>query len=244
MLGVALLAVLWLGISADRQVGARQEQTVAASAVPARPDAGGASRSARTDATTVFAAVDGLELTLPHARPLAVGYHEASSVEALAFTPFGSLLSNDNPSGYTAPAAAAGPEYRVLSSQGRGRPATSSVDVAVPLGDIAFAPITGTVRTVTEYPLYGRVRDWRVEITPEGRPDLTVVLVHLLRPNVSVGDAVTAGETAVAVPRLLPFDSHIDGVLDERHPHVHIEVTPSSEPDPIDPNQPAQPAGD
>lgn len=244
-LGVALLAVLWVGISANRQVGARPEQSVAAAAVPPRPDAtASVSRSARTTAGAVFATVEGLELALPHRSPLAVAFHEASRVEALAFAPVGKLVANDNGTRFTPPADVAGPKYRVLSSRGRARPPTSAVDVAVPLGDAVTAPVTGTVKTVTEYPLYGRVRDWRVEITPRGRPDLTVVLIHLLRPSVEVGDAVTAGQTPVAVARLLPFDSHIDYVLASKHPHTHIEVKPSVEPEPIDPNLPAQPAGD
>lgn len=242
VLGISLLAVVWLGVSANRQVGAEPEQSVAARAVPARPDSAGASRSART--APVFATVDGLDLALPHSRPKVVAFHEASRAEALELAPVGVLAGNDNPTSFTPPADAAGPAYRVLSSRGRARPATSAIDVAVPLGDAAAAPVTGTVRAVTEYPLYGRVRDWRVEITPEGRPDLTVVLIHLLRPTVDVGDTVTAGQTPIGVARLLPFASHVDYVLDQRHPHVHMEVKPASEADPIDPNEPAQPAGD
>ena len=241
-LGVSMLAVVWLGFSANRQVEAQPEQAVAAAAVPARPDAADTSRSARTAA--VFATVDGLQLALPHGRPKALAFHEASRAEALELIPVGVLAANDNPSNFTAPADTTGPAYRVLSSRGRARPATSAIDVAVPLGDAAAAPVTGTVKAVTEYPLYGRVRDWRVEITPEGRPDLTVVLIHLLRPTVNVGDTVTAGSTSVGVARLLPFASHVDYVLDQRHPHVHIEVKPASEAEPIDPNEPAQPAGD
>ena len=241
-LGIGLLAVVWLGVSANRQVGAEPEQAVAASAVPARPAAADSSRSVR--AAAVFAMVDGLELAMPHGRPEVLAFHGASRAEALELAPVGVLAGNDNPTNFAPPADTTGPAYRVLSSRDRARPATSAIDVAVPLGDAAAAPITGTVKAVTEYPLYGRVRDWRVEITPEGRPDLTVVLIHLLRPTVDVGDTVTAGQTPIGVVRLLPFASHADYVMDQRHPHVHIEVKPASESEPIDPNQPAQPAGD
>lgn len=241
-LGISLLAVVWLGVSANRQVGAEPGQSVAASAVPSRPGSDDASRSARTAA--VFATVDGLELAMPHGRPQVLAFHEASRAEALELAPVGVLAGNDNPTSFTPPADTEGPAYRVLSSRGRARPATSAIDVAVPLGDAVAAPVNGTIRAVTEYPLYGRVRDWRVEITPEGRPDLTVVLIHLLRPTVDVGDTVTAGQTPIGVARLLPFASHVDYVMDQRHPHVHIEVKPASEAEPIDPNEPAQPAGD
>lgn len=238
----ALLAMVWLGVSANRQVGALPEQTVAAGTVPQRPTGSDASRSDRVAAT--FASVEGLELALPHGSPKALAFSEASRAEALELAPIGVLAGNDNAGNFTAPADATGPSYRVLASLGRARPATSAVDIAVPLGDAAAAPVTGTVRSVTEYPLFGRVRDWRVEISPEGRPDLTVVLVHLLRPTVDVGETVTAGETPIGVVRLLPFASAVDNVMDQRHPHIHVEVKPASESEPIDPNQPAEPAGD
>ena len=240
-LSVALLAIVWVGFTANRQVGARPLETVAQ--VPARPDAlAAASRSARNASLPAFASVDGLQLTLPHAKPVLVGFHEASMVEALELDPVGHLLSNDNATRYTPPADVAGPDYRVMSSRGRSRPATSAVDVAIPLGDGVVAPVTGTVTAVTEYPLYRRVRDWRVEITPAGREDLRVVLIHLLKPVVKVGDTVTAGEDSLAVARLLPFDSHIDYLMKAKQPHTHIEVKPAVESGPIDPNQPAAPA--
>ncbi len=239
---VAMLVVGWVGVTANRQVGARPAAPVAAEQVPARPQ-GQVSRSAR-DAAASFASVDGLPLSLPHPHPLLIGFHEASRVEALAMAPVGKLTANDNATRFVAPADTEGPDYRVLASRGRARPATSAVDVVVPLGDDVRAPVTGTVTAVTEYPLYGRVHDWRVEITPVGREDLTVVLIHLLKPNVRVGDEVLAGETSLAVARLLPFDSHVDYVLADQQPHTHIEVKPAVEVAPIDPNKPAAPADD
>jgi hypothetical protein len=116
------------------------------------------------------------------------------------------------------------------------------VDVAVPAGDQIASPVDGTVTSVTEYPLYGEVRDWRVEITPTARPDLTVVLIHLHEPVVAEGDPVTAGRTALAEARLLPFTSHVDYVLAKKQPHTHLEVKPSVATGPIDPNEPARPA--
>ena len=242
-LAVALIAVLYVGVNANRQVGAYTADVVTALEVPSRPDTDRASRGeTRSQAGQTFANVDGLELALPHAQPLSIGFSEADRAEALAFIPVGTALANDNAAAFTAPADVAGPDYRILPSRGRARPATSAVDVAVPLGDHVAAPVTGTVTSVTEYPLTRGVSDWRIEITPEARPDLTVVLIHLLRPSVRVGDAVTAGETRLAVARLLPFESPIDSTLDAKQPHTHIEVKPSVASQPIDPNQPAAPA--
>jgi hypothetical protein len=237
-----LVLVLWVAVTANRQVEAVPPAAVAIADIPARPDAADqVSRSADRAASAAFAALDGMNLLLPHPSPLAVAFHEASRAEALELLPLGTLLRNDNPTRFDAPSDMVGPEYQVLSSRGRAAPPTSAVDVVVPLGDAALAPVDGVVSAVTEYPLYGKIRDWRVEITPAGRPDLRVTLIHLLKPRVKVGDAVTAGESQIAIVRLLPFDSHVDYVTAERQPHVHLEVKASVKPDPIDPNAPALP---
>lgn len=242
-LTVAFLALVWVGVNANRQVGAHTSDVVTALEVPSRPDADRASRGeARTGGELPFASVDGLQMSLPHPKPVAIGFHEADRAEALAFVPVGKVVANDNAAAFATPADVAGPEYSILASLGRARPATSAVDVVVPLGDEVASPVTGTVTGVIEYPLTRGVADWRVEITPDARPDLTVVLVHLLHPSVKVGDAVTAGQTPLAVARLLPFESPIDAVLDAKQPHTHIEVKPSVASQPIDPNAPAAPA--
>lgn len=248
-LAALLVVVLWVAVTANRQVEAAPPTTaadVAFADIPARPAAGDdVSRSAPRTATKFpFATLDGVNLVLPHADPIAVAFHEASTVEALELLPLGKLLGNDNPTRFDPPKDMAGADYRVLSSRGRAAPATSAVDVVVPLGDAAVAPVSGTITAVSEYPLYGRTRDWRVEIAPEGRSDLTVTMIHLLKPHVKVGDSVVAGETAIGVVRLLPFDSHVDYVTEERQPHVHIEVKAATRPEPIDPNAPALPADD
>jgi hypothetical protein len=240
-----LVLVLWVAVTANRQVEAVPHETVAAADIPARPAGGDqVSRSAQRTSSAAFAALDGMNLQLPHPSPIAVAFHEASRAEALELLPLGTLLSNDNPTRFDAPSDMVGPEYRVLASRGRAAPPTSAVDIVVPLGDAALAPVDGVVSAVTEYPLYGKIRDWRVEITPAGRPDLRVTLIHLLKPQVEVGDTVTAGESPIGIVRLLPFDSHVDYVTAERQPHVHLEVKASVQPEPIDPNAPALPADD
>ena len=250
-LAAVLVLVVWVAATANRQVEAASHDAadqVALAEVPARPAAGDqvsrSSARAAVEPTAPFATLDGVNLVLPHRDPIAVAFHEASTADALELIPLGRLLANDNPTRFDPPSDMAGAEYRVLSSRGRAAPATSAADVVVPLGDGAVAPVSGVVTAVSEYPLYGRTRDWRVEIAPEGRPDLTVTMIHLLKPRVKVGDAIVAGESSIGVVRLLPFDSHVDYVTEERQPHVHIEVKAATEPEPIDPNAPALPAED
>lgn len=243
-------AIVWVGMAAARQSDPR----VALATIPAAPagDAselpprleGGdrASRSASRTAAApngAFAVIDGLALKLPAANPRYIGFHEASRPEALALDPVGRLIANDNPTKFTAGPDQAGPAYRVLSSRGRARPATSAVDVVLDEGTGVMAPVSGKVVEVKQYALYGSLRDWRIVIEPTQRPDLQIVLIHLERPRVRAGDRVVAGATPLATVRLLPMASHVDYALNERHPHVHIEVKPAVEPEPFDPNAPA-----
>lgn len=250
LLVVLSVAIVWVGMAASRQADPR----VALATIPAAPapfeDVGprldGGQRVSRAAAESLpalapstFATVDGLPLQLPYAGPIAIGYHEASRPEALALDPVGRLIANDNPTKFSPGDDRPGPAYRVLSSRGRARPATSAVDVVLPKGGLVAAPVTGRVVEVRDYALYGSLRDWRVVIEPEQRPDLQIVLIHLERPQVRPGDRVRAGSTPIAVVRLLPMASHIDYVLNQRNPHVHIEVKPAVEPEPYDPNAPA-----
>lgn len=244
-------AVVWVGMAANRQsdprvalatIPAAPAPLDSATAIPSRLGGGDrASRSAAADALSgaVFAGIDGMALRLPHPRPLYIGFHEASRPEALALDPAGRLIANDNPTKFTPGEDRPGPSYHVLSSRGRARPATSAVDVVLAEGSQVAAPVTGRVVEVRDYALYGSLRDWRIVIEPEDRPDLQIVLIHLEQPTVRPGDHVVAGSTPLATVRLLPTASHVDYALNERHPHVHIEVKPAVQPEPYDPNAPA-----
>jgi murein DD-endopeptidase MepM/ murein hydrolase activator NlpD len=251
---VVVATLVYLGVAAAGQADPLAAVAAQPAVTPSAPDTGAAvvdnprrpaaqvARSARaevSDAQT-FAEVEGLELALPHDRPLAIAFHEATRPEALPLIPVGVLETNDNPTKYHPVADIAdAPPYRVLSSRGRGRPATSAVDIAVPDGTVAMSPVTGEVVEVRQYVLYGGLHDWRVVIAPDSRPDLHVVMIHLHQPQVEEGERVVAGTNAIGVARLLPFSSHVDYTLEGRNPHVHLEVKPATAATPLDPNEPA-----
>lgn len=182
-----------------------------------------------------FALSGSVQLVLPTARPLVVGFHESSSRYARALDPTGRVVANRNPTRFEPPRSDAdGPSYLVLSSRGRMYPPTSSVDIAMERDDPVLAPVDGTISDVREYLLYGRHRDQRIEIQPDAASDARVVILHVIDAQVAVGDSVRAGESIIASgARPLPFASHIDrdipgGVA----PHVHIEVVDADAPRP------------
>lgn len=240
VLGIVTVILFWLGITANNQLEEPAPSAAAgASATPARP---GAAASRGHDATSApFATVEGLSLLLPHHAPVAVGYSEAESAEALPLEPVGKLAHDANPAGWTPVADREGPTYHVLAPEGYARPATGAVDVVLPDGGAVLAPVSGRVTAVKEYPLVGGTRDWRVIIAPEGRPDLAVHLHFLADPTVSVGDSVIAGDTPLGTARVLPFTSAIDAVADPGLPRVAMTVKPAGASEAIDPNAPAVP---
>ncbi|HWB71042.1 MAG TPA: M23 family metallopeptidase [Egibacteraceae bacterium] len=246
-LGAVLLLALWLALAARSQTLDDSQPGVAVPApaeapVPARPgSAERAARDARRGGPAVFAEFDGFPLGLPHPSPVLVAFHESDNPEAVALTPVGRLAGNDNPVRFRPGPDTVGPAYHVLASQGRPRPATSAADVVVAASDWVGAPVDGRVVEAREYVLYGSLRDWRIVIEPDERPDLHVLLVHLYRPAVDAGDRVRAG-TPLGRARLLPVDSPVDRVAGRRLPHVHLQVTAATDLDLVDPNEPALPA--
>jgi hypothetical protein len=98
------------------------------------------------------------------------------------------------------------------------------VDVVLRRRDRVLAPVTGRIRSVRRYRLYGRYRDVRVAIVPEGRPHRLVVVIHLRGVRIRRGEHVVASETVLGRARRFPFRSQVDRYVRGRFPHVHIEV--------------------
>ncbi len=174
--------------------------------------------------TRGFATVDGLALRLPAERPKAVAYHEATFSAALALKPLGRCARNVNRYKFDCPRTTPGPRYVVMSSRGRVHPATSAVDVAMSKRSPVVSPITGRVFKIRPYWLYGRYRDYRISIIPEGRPGVAVVIIHMRRLTVREGDRVAGGTTQIGLPRNLPFHSQVNSYVGWGVAHIHLEV--------------------
>lgn len=196
-------------------------------AAQARPQTAQVGVTAEHPTPTIpFARFEAVTLVLPSGSTRAVAYHEAAYPDALQLLPVGRMLTNDNPTKFRAPRGAEEPGYHVLSSRGRANPATSAVDLVLDDGDDVRAVVSGRVTLVQPYRLYGRYDDTRIELVPDGRPDLRVVIIHVEGVRVRPGDRVLAGATVLAdTANLFPFRSHVDRhVTGEPRPHVHVEV--------------------
>ena len=229
LLGVGLLGAVVLYGASGLGSGAAGEDPTWAEGAPGPQlaeavDADGADDEAPTPPLATF---DRLELRLPTERPIIVGFHEASTPEALEMAPTGRLEENENTTKFEPPEEVEeGSEYLVMASRGRPRAATSAVDVVMHTGDPVRSPVSGTVTDVRAYYLYGSHEDYRIEVAPHDAPDLRIVLIHLDELEVAEGDEVQAGESVLAgTARPFPFSSQVDRYTEpKRWPHVHIEV--------------------
>lgn len=237
---LALVAVLvaagGFGAPAGRPEGVGPE-VAGAAGPPTEPRTGGETvpgTPAPSGPVPMARHPSGLELLTPSASPLLVGFHEASTPHAEELEPVGRLLADRNRRTARPPDAPEGAPYVVLASRGRTFAPTSSIDVAVTDGEPVVAPVTGTVLLVEPYRLYGRHDDVRIEIVPDGAPDLRVVLIHLVDVAVGPGGRVLAGRSVIAASgRRFPFASQIDEDVGRAIAHVHVEVQPIDAPRPF-----------
>jgi hypothetical protein len=174
--------------------------------------------------TVRLAAVRGLTLYVPGKKVSFTGYHEAATDVGLALGPFGRCAHNYNRTKFHAPSRSPGMSYVVMSSRGRPNPATSAVDAVMPANALALSPVTGVVANVKRYRLYNTYRDYRISISPTGRPDLRVIVIHLDGLLVGRGSVLFAGVTPLGRPRVFPFRSQVNDYVGPDIPHIHVEV--------------------
>lgn len=193
-------------------------------------------REAREDAAqegrSMVASYEDLELAGISDDTEVIGFHEAYYSGGLSLTPEGPVQANLNPGKSEVEADADAPTEpmsMILPPRNRATHAHSAIDVAMPVGSDVVSPVDGTVVSVSEYHLYGQYLDTRIEIRPDDRPDIVLVMLHVTDAQVEVGDAVAAGRTVVADgPTAFPFESQIDRfaaeVAGQALPHVHLEL--------------------
>lgn len=237
---LALAAIAAIGVvglrgaatsAADDAPRGAAHDTSDAATLAAGADPGGARPTEPPAAPTrPFAEIAGMRVAMPSADALLVGFHEASLPGALALSPVGMGRSNANTTRITLPPDRdEGVPYHVMSSRGRTLPPTSAADIVMRDDDPVLAPVDGVVTEVRPYQLYDTHPDTRIEIRPDDAPDLRLVLIHVADVRVAVGDHVDVGRTVLAgTANRFPFASHVDRYLDDRWPHVHLEVVDPS----------------
>jgi hypothetical protein len=181
----------------------------------------------------VVAVNDTLRILLPIAqtRVTAIGYHGAGA-GALPLEPVGTqanagLLERL----FHRLSGRSGSNVSYYLVGGGAGPETSGLDVGAPLDTDVYAPVDGTIITVSDNVVNGARYGVRIDIQPSGSPGV-VVSISNLRPDpaLSVGSTVSAAKTKIG--RVIDLSTVERAALarytqDKGH-HVHVHVRPAA----------------
>ena len=119
------------------------------------------------------------------------------------------------------------PTVRYYQLEGEGQEPTNSVLVGAAPGSPVTAPITGVVTRVKQYLLYGKYEDVQIDIRPEKMGGVTISLLFISDPSVSIGETVTAGKTQLGKVRQCPEElgACVAEYTHDSGSHVHLQVT-------------------
>lgn len=192
------------------------------------------------DPTVLFAHYRSLYLYLPVAgeQLSEIAFHQASGDHAQHMEPLlpyadvetamenhGTGRTVDDACCPDNPHMLGGEALRMWRSNRSGAPDTA-VDVGADPGTAVYAPVSGTVLEVREYNLYGQYPDYEIHITPNGWPELDVVLIHVDDVQIAAGDQVVGGITQIATIRNLSDDVTLQLAQFDAHGgnHTHMQV--------------------
>jgi len=161
----------------------------------------------------VVAQLEGEELLLPvrQQSSTAIAFHPVDMPNSVAFAPVGDRLGGGDLGTRLADifADGGGVQYYLMDGDGGERsPSTAGLDVGSVPGERVFSPVDGRVIAVKSYKLLGRYDDVEVDIQLAADPSLLLVITHVAKPAVHVGDEVTAGTTALGLVR--DFSSELE----------------------------------
>ena len=193
------------------------------------------------DPTPAFATYRSLRIHLPLLPEdvTAIGFHQASGNDALhtrSLVPDIDMADADKGRAQLKPVAAReaqegvttvlqGGVLRMWRSNRSGKP-DSACDVGGKPGTQVYSPVTGTVSKVVRYKLYSKYGDYEIHITPDGWPEVDVVLIHVDNVAVKDGQRVEAGATPLAAVRKLSdrVTHQLGHYTGDGGDHVHVQL--------------------
>ncbi len=178
----------------------------------------------------VFARLDTRNLVLPVAAQAAtiIAYHPLMDDRAVPLSPVGDQVNG----GVLARtlkrvfSEASAVRYYMIEDKERNLSGTGCVDVGAPAGTPIVSPVSGVVTGVTEYSLYGKYPDVQIDIAPDGVGDVTISLLFVDEPNVTIGEVVVEGKTQLGKVRA-PQGDLGEGLAEftrDAGSHVHIQA--------------------
>ncbi len=184
----------------------------------------------------VVASVEGVDVVLPVARDMttAVAYHPVDYEGTVPFSPAGERLSGGGLGQAVADVFGGGGAVQYYLMDGAGTqtsPTTSGLDIGAVPGATVVSPVDGKVTGIKQYRILGRYADVEIDIQLARDPSLLLVVTHIVRPQVALGDVVGRGETVLGEVRGLPpqLDQALSRYTSDTGDHVQLmtlRVTP------------------
>jgi len=156
-----------------------------------------------------------------------IAFQAVSDERAVALTPIGDQANSNALVRFFRSIFASEPAVRYYILEGADGEPNTSVLVGAPPGSPVTAPISGVVTGVKEYLLYGKYTDVQIDIRPEKSSGVTVSLIFITEPAVSIGEVVTAGKTRLGKVRECPegLGETLAVYTHDCGSHVHLQVS-------------------
>jgi murein DD-endopeptidase MepM/ murein hydrolase activator NlpD len=228
---VVLVTLIVLAVWAAYAIPAQTPARIPASA--ALPTLG---ESPSSPEDLVVARLEGVEVLMPV--PLeastAVAYHSVDNANTVPFSPTGDRLSGGSIGERLGDIFAGGGELRYYLMEGDGddvSSSTSGLDIGAVPGSPVTSPVSGKVIAVKKYSILGRYDDVEVDLQVADDPSLVLMITHLAKPRVEIGDTVRAGNSTLGVVRGFPaaLDQALSRYTSDTGDHlqlVALRVTP------------------
>jgi hypothetical protein len=156
-----------------------------------------------------------------------IAYQAVSDERAVAVTPIGEHANANALLRFFRGLLSSQPLVRYYILDGPYGDQPTSILVGARAGSPVTAPISGSIVAVKEYMLYGKYPDVQIDIRPEQMSGVTLSLLFIDEPVISIGDIVTAGKTQLGKVRACPEDlaKNLTVYTHEAGAHVYMQVT-------------------
>ena len=113
-----------------------------------------------------------------------------------------------------------------MTETGGGSSSTAGLDIGAVPGSPVVSPVDGKVVAMKKYRILGRYDDVEMHIQLSRDPSLLLVVTHLARPQVAVGEVVARGETVLGDVRGFPagLDQALSRYTSDTGDHVQLMV--------------------
>jgi hypothetical protein len=217
-----IVAAVWAAYAIPGQTPARVPANAAVPVMRQSPVA--------TD-DEVVAQVEGIDVVLPVARAAttAVAFHPVDSADAVALSPRGERVSGGGLGQRLADIFAGGGGLQYYLMAGNGAEASASaagLDVGAVPGSSVVSPVDGKVLAIKEYAILGRYDDVEVDVQLSSDPSLLLVMTHVAKVQVAMGDVLTGGESVIGRVRGFPagLDQPLSQYTSDTGDHVQLMV--------------------